>query len=75
MANAMGKSRWVPSLRSSAGARLMTTLCLGKLKYELRKAERIRSRLSSMILLARPTMLKQGRPCTRSPSTVTRRPV
>ena len=61
--NAIGKSRPVLSLLISAGARLMVILLLvGKLNPEFRMAERIRSRLSAIGLLAIPIILKAGRP-------------
>lgn len=61
-ATAMGRSRWEPSLVSSAGARLIVTFLVGKRKSELTRAERTRSRDSVIVLLAMPTILKQGRP-------------
>ena len=72
IARVIGRSRWVLSLRSSAGARLIIILCRGKSNKELRRAERMRSRLSVIILPGIPTILKAGRPRVASPSTVTR---
>ncbi len=72
MANAMGKSRCVPSLASSAGARLIVTRLSGKRNPELTSAARTRSRASETVLLAMPTILKAGRLRLTSPSTSTR---
>ena len=66
----IGKSREVPDFSSSAGARFMSSFCFGKLKPELAMAERIRSRLSLIVLLAIPTILNAGRPRLRSASMV-----
>ncbi len=71
IARAIGRSRWVPSLGNSAGARLMVTFLAGKVKPELVMAERTRSRASKMVLVAMPTMLKLGRLLALSASTVT----
>lgn len=73
-AKAMERSRWVPVLSNSAGARLMVSLSSGKVKPELVRAERTRSLDSETVLLAMPTMLNDGRPREESPSTETSRP-
>lgn len=62
MLNAIGKSSDAPVFAMLAGARLMMILRRGKMKPELRMAERIRSRLSSMVRLGRPVIVKLGRP-------------
>ena len=62
MFRAIGKSREDPFLERLAGARLMTSLRRGKVKPELRMADFIRSRLSSMMRLGRPMIEKEGRP-------------
>ena len=74
MEMAIGRSRWAPSLGSSAGARLTVILRFGKVKPELTRALRTRSRDSLMVLAAMPTILKAGRPLFESPSTSIRRP-
>ena len=66
---AMGKSREEPLLMRSAGARLMTILCLGKEKSEFIMALRTRSLDSRMVLSPIPTRLKLGRPLLVVPST------
>ena len=65
----MGRSRWGPSLASSAGARLMVIFWVGKMKPDDLRALRTRSRASEMVLLASPTRLKAGSPSTLLPST------
>ncbi len=75
MANAIGTSKCVPSLASSAGARLIVTRLSGKRNPELTIAARTRSRASEMVLFAMPTMLKLGRLRLISPSTSTRWPL
>lgn len=69
MAMAMGRSRWEPFLVSSAGARLIVTFLVGKMRPELEMADRTRSLASEMVLLAIPTILKAGRPLFILPST------
>ena len=62
MAMAMGRSRCVPFLGRSAGAKLTVTFEAGKVKFELEIALRTRSLASLTVLAAMPTMLKEGRP-------------
>lgn len=62
MLNAIGKSSDAPVFAILAGARLMMILRRGKMKPELRMAERMRSRLSSIVRLGRPVIVKLGRP-------------
>ena len=69
MVRAIGRSNWLPSFGSSAGARLMTIFPLGKSSRELPMALRTLSRASSMALLPMPTIWTAGRPLEISPST------
>lgn len=69
IATAMGRSRWEPFLANSAGARLIVTFLVGKMRPELAIADRTRSRASETVLLAIPTILKAGRPLLALPST------
>ena len=66
---AIGKSKWVPSLGSSAGARLMTILPFGKSSSEFFIALLTRSFASSIALLPSPIICRFGSPADRSPST------
>ena len=71
---AIGRSKYAPSLGSSAGAKLMVTFLSGNEKSEFTTALRTRSRDSLMVLLAIPTILKAGSPLFISPSTSTSLP-
>ena len=55
MATAIGRSRPVPSLRSSAGARLTVKRVFGNCSSLFLIAERTRSRASLTVVVARPT--------------------
>lgn len=66
---AIGRSRKEPSLLSSAGARLIVSLRSGKENPEDLRAARMRSLLSSMVLLPIPIILKCGSPLFVTPST------
>ena len=68
-ARAIGKSKPEPILRKGAGARFTTTLRTGKLNPELLTADKIRSRLSLIVLSGRPTILKTLIPTVTSTST------
>ena len=68
-ARAIGKSKPEPILRKEAGARFTTTLRTGKLYPELLTADRIRSRLSLIVLSGNPTILKTLIPTETSTST------
>ena len=72
--NAIGKSKYVPSFKSSAGAKLMVTFLSGNENPELVMALRTRSLASLIVLLAMPTILKAGSPRFISPSTSTNFP-
>ena len=55
----MGRSNAEPSLRISAGAKLIVTACCeGKSKPQFRSADLIRSRLSFTAMSGNPTTLK-----------------
>ena len=69
--SAIGRSKAVPALRTSAGARLTVTRCSGKSKPELRIADRTRSRLSRTLASGRPTSTSEGSPKVTSTSTST----
>ncbi len=69
MATAIGRSSQLPVLGSSAGARFTVILSPGKMKPELRIAERIRSRLSSTVRFGIPTIKNEFRERVMSLST------
>ena len=74
MPNAIGKSSAVLAFRNWAGAKFTTILRLGKVNWELVIAERMRSRLSEILLSAMPMIVKLGSPWFASQSTEMRRP-
>src|SRR5580692_10707045 len=74
MAMAIARSKHVPSLGISAGARLTVTRRCGNLNPALRIAGLTRSRASWIARSVRPTMVKPGRPLAMSASTVTGTP-
>ena len=59
---AMGRSKWLPSLSTSAGARLTVILLGGSARPRAFSAARTRSRDSATALSGRPTMVNAGRP-------------
>ena len=71
---AMGTSYPVPSLRTSAGARLTVTRLSGNVYPLLRTAARTRSRASCTATSGSPTTLKPGNPWAMSTSTSTAAP-
>ena len=73
-ARAIARSNPVPSLGTSAGARLTVTRRAGNSKPALRTAARTRSRASWMARSVSPTMVKLGSPLATSTSTVTGTP-
>ena len=66
---AIGRSKKVPSLGNSAGARLITIFLAGKSSMEFFIALRTRSFASSIALLPIPTICSPGNPFEESPST------
>ena len=70
--NAIGRSKAVPSLRMSAGARFTVTRRGGSWKPEFSRAAETRSRLSFTAPAGSPTMVHWGRPGATSTSTSTR---
>lgn len=70
----MVRSKAVPTLGSSAGARLTVTRRCGNLKPALRIAGFTRSRASWMARSVSPTMVNAGSPLAMSASTVTGTP-
>ena len=74
IASAMGRSYAGPSLRTSAGERLIVMRATGKLRRQLAMAARTRSRLSLTAASGRPTSSNMGIPSTVNASTVTRYP-
>ena len=62
-ASAIGRSKWLPSLSRSAGARLMRMRLGGSESPMEVSAARTRSRASPTALSGRPTTRKAGRPC------------
>ena len=60
-ARAMARSRWVPDLASSAGARLTVRWLGGNRRLEFLMALRTRSLASVRAREARPIILKMGR--------------
>ena len=66
---AIGRSKKVPSLGNSAGARLITIFLAGKSSMEFFIALRTRSLASSIALLPIPTICSPGSPFEESPST------
>jgi hypothetical protein len=75
--SAMGKSKWLPSLTRSAGARLTVMRFGGKARPMEVKAARTRSRLSVTALSGSPTTVKAGSPgaiCTCTSTSKTRMP-
>ena len=71
MPSAIGRSKAAPSLRSSAGARLIVMRSTGNSSPAFRIAARTRSRLSRTVESGRPTVVKDGRPGATSTSTKT----
>ena len=71
---AIGKSNWVPLLRSSAGLKLTVMRLRGKSNPLLRRAAITRSLLSFTSVSGRPTTDKVGIPGAMSTSTETKKP-
>jgi hypothetical protein len=71
MPSAMARSKRLPLLRMSAGARLTVMRSLGNGSPELMMAPRTRSLLSLTAVSGMPTTLKRGRPPERKTSMVT----
>src|SRR5436190_13414573 len=61
-ANAIGRSKWLPSFSTSAGARLTVMWRDGNDSPRAAKAERTRSRDSATVLSGNPTTANAGRP-------------
>jgi len=59
---AIGRSKWLPSLGRSAGARLTVMRRGGSARPTAASAARTRSRLSATALSGRPTTAKPGMP-------------
>ena len=70
-ASAIGRSKLLPALRRSAGARFTVMRCGGNSRPALRIALRTRSRLSRTLASGRPTIVNSGRPKLTSASTRT----
>src|SRR5690348_1100654 len=60
----MGRSKWLPSFKTSAGDKLTVMRRAGNARPRAVKAARTRSRDSATALSGKPTMLKAGRPET-----------
>lgn len=71
MAIAIGRSSQLPVFWRLAGARLIVRWSAGKAKPEFLSAKRMRSRLSSMVLLAMPTIENALRPLEVAHSIIT----
>src|SRR5687768_5271423 len=71
MPSAIGKSKRLESLGSSAGARLTVMRRAGNSKRAWLSAARTRSRASRTSVSGKPTIWKAGRPGPRCTSTVT----
>ena len=74
MPSAIGTSNAAPSLRTSAGARLIVILRAGKVNPVCRIAARTRSLASCTAASGKPTTVTAGNPCARSTSTSTSAP-
>ena len=68
---AIGRSKWLPSLRLAAGDRFIVMRCIGKSQPEFMSAERTLSLASRIVADGRPTVYIAGSPCEMSVSTVT----
>jgi hypothetical protein len=76
--SAIGRSKWLPSLPRSAGAKLTMIRRGGSVSPMALSAARTRSRLSATALAGRPTMVKLGRPllsCTSTSTSATSSPM
>src|SRR5512144_456575 len=60
--SAIGRSKWLPSLRRSAGARLTVIRFGGSARPIAASAARTRSRLSATALSGNPTTENDGKP-------------
>ena len=73
-ASAIGRSKWLPSLARSAGARLIVMRLGGRPSPSAPSALRTRSRNSATALSGRPTRVNAGRPaliCTCTSTSLT----